>query len=175
MQDSLFSYDNLNALLNEPEAKKFLLNTENSIKFHLNSKLLELNKHWKSLEKQHKNIHLIDSQQTTQHQQTQYSEFLAGLDKLLNEAPIDSLMETGKINGSLKINKPLLYIFPSREGDAAYFTLNGYSILINGGYDRVKPCFWGFVNMLSQIDSILITHPDSDALGNFNHFKINNN
>jgi len=79
-------------------------------------------------------------------------------------------METSKTVGTLKITRPVLYIFPSREGDAAYFMLNGYSILINGGYDRVKPCFWSFVSMLAQIDSVLITHPDSDALGGLGSF-----
>jgi len=148
------------------------LNTDNSIKFHLNSKLVELNKHWKSLEKQHKNIHIITSQTLPEPttQTTSYSEFLTGLDKLLNETPIDTLMETSKTVGTLKITRPVLYIFPSREGDSAYFMLNGYSILINGGYDRVKPCFWSFVSMLAQIDSVLITHPDSDALGGLGSF-----
>jgi hypothetical protein len=169
LQDSLFGYDNLNALLNEEDIKKLLLNTENSIKLHLNPKLVELNKNWKSLEKQHKNIHLVNSQRTITNS-LDYSEFLSGLNKLLNEKPIDTLMETGKLTGTLRITKPLLYIFPSREGDSAYFTLNGYSILINGGYDRVKPCFWSFVNMLAQIDSILITHADSDALGGLGSF-----
>ena len=45
------------------------------------------------------------------------------------------------------------------------FTINGFSMLINGGYERVRPCFWKFVTMLQQIDSVLITHTDSDALG----------
>lgn len=173
LQDTSFSYDDLNALLNEEEIKKLLLNTENSIKFHLNAKLVELNKNWKSLEKQHKNIHIINSQRILATAPTDTSElcdFLSGLEKLLNETSIDTLMETGKLTGTLRINKPFLYIFPSREGDAAYFTVNGYSILINGGYDRVKPCFWTFVNMLAQIDSILITHPDSDALGGLGSF-----
>lgn len=163
LQDALFGYDNLNTLLNEEDIKKALLNTENSVKLHLDTRLVELNKNWKSLEKQHKNIYLAYSQNTTSSRE--YGEFLDGLDKLLNETAIDTLMETGKLTGTLRISKPLLYIFPSREGDSAYFTLNGYSILINGGYDRVKPSFWTFVNMLSQIDSILITHSDSDALG----------
>lgn len=168
LQDSLFSCDDLHTLLNEEAIKKLLLNTDSSLKFHLNAKLVELNKQWKSLEKQHKNIHLVNSQvisiESSENNQV-YSEFLQGLDKCLNDRSIDTLMETGKFNGTLRIDKPLLYIFPSKQGDCAYFTLNGYSILINGGYDRVKPCFWTFVNMLAQIDSILITHSDSDALG----------
>ena len=162
----------MHTLLNEEVNKKLLLNTDNSLKFHLNPKLVELNKQWKSLEKQHKNIHLVNSQVTTLSSDNNqvYSEFLQGLDNCLNEKRIDTLMETGKLTGTLRINKPLLYIFPSRQGDSAYFTLNGYSILINGGYDRVKPCFWTFVNMLAQIDSILITHSDSDALGGLGSF-----
>lgn len=166
LQDALFGYDNLNTLLNEEDIKKALLNTENSVKLHLDTRLIELNKNWKSLEKQHKNIHLAYSQNANSSSNREYGDFLDGLGKLLNETTIDTLMETGKLTGTLRISKPLLYIFPSREGDSAYFTLNGYSVLINGGYDRVKPSFWTFVNMLSQIDSILITHSDSDALGN---------
>jgi len=164
LQDSLFGYDDLHILLNEEENKKILLNTENSIKLHLSSRLVDLNKSWKNIEKHHKNVHLIVQQASILGSHS-YSEFIMGIDKLLNEQSIDSLMETGTLTGTLRINKPLLYVFPSREGDSAYFTINGYSMLINGGYDRVKPSFWTFVNMLSQIDSILITHTDSDALG----------
>ncbi len=62
LQDALFSCDHLNSLLNEEEIKRALLNTENSVKLHLDTRLIELNKGWKSLEKQHKNIHLVYSQ-----------------------------------------------------------------------------------------------------------------
>jgi microtubule-associated protein 1 len=171
LQDTLFGYDDLHVLLNEEPIKKLLLNTENSIKLHLNARLIESNKNWRTLEKQHKNIHLIGQKVASADESTAaYGTFLSGLERMLNERGIESLMETGKLTGTLRINKPMLYIFPSREGDAAYFTINGYSMLINGGYDRVKPCFWTFVNMLSQIDSVLITHSDADALGGLASF-----
>lgn len=79
-------------------------------------------------------------------------------------------MHSSKHTGTLKMTRPALYIFPSQQGDAAYFALNGYSMLINGGYDRLKPCFWKFVNMLQQIDSVLVTHADADALGGLSAF-----
>lgn len=88
----------------------------------------------------------------------------------MNKTPIDHLLQTSKHVGTLKLNKPCLYIFPAQQGDSAYFALNGYSMLINGGYDRLKPCFWRFVNMLSQIDSVLVTHTDADALGGLASF-----
>lgn len=84
---------------------------------------------------------------------------------LLNQTSVDQLMQSSRHTGTLKMTRPALYIFPSLQGDSAYFALNGYSMLINGGYDRLKPCFWKFVNMLQQIDSVLVTHADVDSLG----------
>lgn len=92
------------------------------------------------------------------------------LTQLLNQTSIDQLMHSSKHTGTLKMTRPTLYIFPSQQGDSAYFALNGYSMLINGGYDRLRPCFWKFVNMLQQIDSVLVTHADTDALGGLGAF-----
>ena len=85
--------------------------------------------------------------------------------KYLNDREISDIMEETKITGALNVEKPALYIFPAREGDCSFFTFNGYSILVNGGYDRVNPSFWRFARMLKQIDSVMFTHQDSDALG----------
>lgn len=89
---------------------------------------------------------------------------------MLNQTPIEQLLQTSKHTGTLKLTRPALYIFPSQQGDSAYFALNGYSMLINGGYDRQQPCFWKFINMLQQIDSVLVTHADLDALGGLTTF-----
>ena len=83
----------------------------------------------------------------------------------MNERTITDLMEETKITGALNVEKPALYVFPAREGDCSFFTFNGYSILVDGGYDRVNPSFWRFASMLKQIDSVMFTHQDADALG----------
>lgn len=189
LQDSTFSYDDFVLFLNglDEDIKK----SNTSTTLYLASRITDTNRNWKNIEKLNANLHLVsvpvsvpasvnlngvtsdeqlDSKQSATISQSPFSETLLSLEKFFNEKPIDQLMETSKFTGTLKISKPVLYIFPGREGDSAYFTMNGYSMLINGGYDRIRPCFWKFVNMLQQIDSVLITHTDSDVLGGLSSF-----
>lgn len=174
LQDSQFSYDDLVELVNDEQIKTNLqANKDSRLTLNLNSKLLDLNKNWKLVEKSHKNVHLAIVNHSVKQQadsKLNYSEFLDEMGKFLNERPLDQLMDSAKVIGTLRIQKPILYVFPGREGDSAFFTVNGYSMLINGGYDRVKPCFWSFVSMLQQIDSILVTHTDADSLGGLSSF-----
>ena len=167
MQDSLFSQ-----LLNDEQIKSSLIsNKDNKTTIYLNSKLYELNKNWKAIEKTHKNIHFLSlTKSYAVTQDLKFSEIIVEMNKYLNETQLEQLMDSSKVIGTLRIQKPTLYIFPGREGDSAFFTINGYSMLVNGGYDRAKPCFWSFVSMLQQIDSVLITHTDSDALGGLSSF-----
>ena len=172
MQDSLFNQDDLVELLNEKIKSSLISNKDNKTTIYLNSKLFELNKNWKAFEKTHKNIHFLSLSKPSAalNQDLKFSEFIVEMNKFLNETQLEQLMDSSKVIGTLRIQKPTLYIFPGREGDSAFFTKNGYSMLVNGGYDRVKPCFWSFVSMLQQIDSVLITHTDSDALGGLSSF-----
>lgn len=167
LQDSLFSYDDFIELLNDEQIKTNS-NKEAKTTLYFNHKLFEFNRNWKQIEKTHKNITFAHL--TKQATSTQFPEFITEMSKFLNETPVEQLIDSSKVIGTLRIQKPTLYIFPGREGDSAFFTINGYSMLINGGYDRVKPCFWSFVSMLQQIDSVLITHTDSDALGGLSSF-----
>ena len=161
-QDAAFSLEDL--LLTLGEEKKddvkigVIFNAQSSVK------------HWKSaLDKTYKNVsvQVVSDDGSVP---AGYDSFLNDLKSYLNEAPVESFMDVSKFTGTLRINRPCLYIFPGKEGDAAYFTINGYSMLVNGGYDRLRPCFWRFVNMLQQIDSVLITHSDADALGGLGSF-----
>ena len=47
-------------------------------------------------------------------------------------------------------------------------------MLINGGFDRARevfePCFWKFMSILQQIESVLVTHSDADVLGGLSSF-----
>lgn len=80
------------------------------------------------------------------------------------------LLDTPRLTGTLKATRPCLYIFPSGNGDSAYFNVDGYSMLVNGGYERHRPSFWKFVSQFKQVDSVLITHADSDSLGGLSSF-----
>ena len=166
MQDASFSYDDLAILINDEEMKKTIKEANSKTTLYMNAKLFENNKNWKNLEKSI-SAELVGLKPT---QTVQHPQLTECFDRFLNSKPIDQIIEASKFTGTLRINKPVLYIFPGRNGDSAFFTLNGYSMLINGGYERVRPCFWKFVTMLQQIDSILITHPDSDSLGGLSSF-----
>ena len=73
--------------------------------------------------------------------------FLSGLERTLNKRGIESF-----------INKPMLYIFPSREGNAAYFTINGYSMLINGGYALCAyETLWTYFSRSTKCSSLIRT------------------
>ena len=165
MQDCVFTYDDFVLAGNDEDVKK--LSKENNktgkASVYLNNKLIENNKNWKNLDKT-LGVELVGVKPMTR-ATDEFNELAAYFAKYFNATPLDQLMEVSKLTGTLRIVKPSLYIFPGRVGDSAFFTINGFSMLINGGYERVRPCFWKFVTMLQQIDSVLITHTDSDALG----------
>lgn len=177
LQDGLFGYDDFNHILNDEEIKKSTV--DSSIKLFLSPRLCENNRNWKLLEKLTQfNISLNytykkeqQAAAATVEQPTRFvQDFSNFLKPYFNEKPSRDFIESFNQRGTLRIEKPVFYIFPAKEGDAACFAINGFTMLINGGYDRVRPCFWKFLNVLSQLDSILITHNDSDACGGLSTF-----
>jgi hypothetical protein len=173
-KDGLFVYDDLNTiLLSDDEVKKaFSAGAESSkLSVYVTSRLVDNNRSWKSLEKL-SSAHVTLTAVKAESPSTPFSkDFVALLQSFYNHRPAKDFIESIKnINSTLRVTKPVLYIFPALEGDSAFFSINGYSILINGGYDRVRPCFWKFVNVLHQLDTVMLTHNDSDALGGLSTF-----
>ena len=58
--------------------------------------------------------------------------------------------------GNIRFSHPTLYVFPGGQGDSALFGINGFNMLIDGGFSR-KACFWDFTRHLDRLDAILIT------------------
>ncbi|OCU00785.1 microtubule-associated protein 1S [Xenopus laevis] len=73
------------------------------------------------------------------------------------------LLEPPSTVGFLKLFKPCCYVFPGGRGDSAFFAVNGFNMLVNGGSDTRSP-FWKLVRHLDRIDSILLTHMGTDSL-----------
>ena len=135
---------------------------------YVNSRLVESNKNWKQLDKHLSGVELVSVKPLGLVQsESSLNEIAAHLSAayFIHSDAACAHMETQRVAGTLRILKPSLYVFPARVGDSAFFTVNGFSMLVNGGYERLRPCFWKFVNSLQQIDAVLITHADSDALG----------
>ncbi|KAL4634836.1 microtubule-associated protein 1S [Arapaima gigas] len=94
----------------------------------------------------------------------EFTEYLSeSLDPM---SPFD-LLEPPSTVGFLKLSRPCCYIFPGGRGDSAFFAVNGFNILVNGGSD-FRSCFWKLVRHLDRVDSILLTHIGVDNLPGIN-------
>lgn len=94
-------------------------------------------------------------------------EFIEYLSESLEpESPFD-LLEPPNTVGFLKLSRPCCYIFPGGRGDSAFFAVNGFNVLVNGGSD-LRSCFWKLVRHLDRIDSVLLTHIGLDNLPGLN-------
>ncbi|GIY94480.1 microtubule-associated protein futsch [Caerostris extrusa] len=81
---------------------------------------------------------------------------LSCLDKVLRFQPFTELMKSSPVVGNIRFNRPTLYVFPGGQGDCALFGVSGFTMLIDGGFNR-KPCFWEFIRHLDRLDAIMIT------------------
>ncbi|KFV63758.1 Microtubule-associated protein 1B, partial [Dryobates pubescens] len=94
-------------------------------------------------------------------------EFMEYLSESLEpQSPFD-LLEPPTMVGFLKLSKPCCYIFPGGRGDSAFFAVNGFNVLVNGG-SNPKSSFWKLVRHLDRIDSVLVTHVGTDSLPGVN-------
>ncbi|XP_068599733.1 electromotor neuron-associated protein 1 [Brachionichthys hirsutus] len=84
-------------------------------------------------------------------------EFLEYLSESLEAASPFDLLEPPSTVGFLKLSRPCCYVFPGGRGDSAFFAVNGFNVLVNGGSEP-RPCFWKLVRHLDRIDSVLLTH-----------------
>ncbi|XP_033478229.1 microtubule-associated protein 1S [Epinephelus lanceolatus] len=94
----------------------------------------------------------------------EFTEYLS--ESLEPESPFE-LLEPPSTVGFLKLSRPCCYIFPGGRGDSAFFAVNGFNVLVNGGSDPCS-CFWKLVRHLDRIDSVLLTHIGVDNLPGLN-------
>uniref|UniRef100_A0A3B4UFK6 Microtubule-associated protein 1Sb n=1 Tax=Seriola dumerili TaxID=41447 RepID=A0A3B4UFK6_SERDU len=71
--------------------------------------------------------------------------------------------------GFLKLSRPCCYVFPAGRGDCAFFAVNGFTVLVNGGSDT-QACFWKLVRHLDRVDAVLLTHIGTENLPGVNTF-----
>ncbi|XP_022066819.2 LOW QUALITY PROTEIN: microtubule-associated protein 1S-like [Acanthochromis polyacanthus] len=65
--------------------------------------------------------------------------------------------------GFLKLSRPCCYVFPAGRGDCAFFAVNGFTVLVDGGSDS-QACFWKLVRHLDRVDAVLLTHIGTENL-----------
>ncbi|XP_003796598.1 microtubule-associated protein 1S [Otolemur garnettii] len=94
-------------------------------------------------------------------------EFLECLAESLEPPSPFELLEPPSSGGFLRLARPCCYIFPGGLGDAAFFAVNGFTVLVNGG-SNPKSTFWKLVRHLDRVDAVLVTHAGADSLPGLN-------
>ncbi|KAF2358446.1 hypothetical protein FHG87_010798, partial [Trinorchestia longiramus] len=82
------------------------------------------------------------------------------ISKFLIIQDVESTHEPSDIVGNIRFTRPTLYVFPGGQGDSALFGVNGFNMLVDGGYNR-KGCFWDFTRHLDRLDAVLVTRLNS--------------
>ncbi|XP_063993749.1 microtubule-associated protein futsch [Diachasmimorpha longicaudata] len=77
---------------------------------------------------------------------------------------LDQLMQPSDVVGNIRFSHPTLYVFPGGQGDAALFGINGFNMLVDGGFAR-KSCFWDFTRHLDRLDAVLLTRINNSNVG----------
>lgn len=95
---------------------------------------------------------------------TSIDAFLDYLDPFLVPQSIQQQLPPSDVVGNIRFTHPTLYVFPGGQGDSALFGINGFNLLVDGGFSR-KACFWDFSRHLDRLDAILITRLSDDNAG----------
>ncbi len=172
LNDSLYSYDDFSHLLHNElrdelaKWKTAATPTQNpEFNLFFAQKCIDSNRAWKTLEKIHNGLFKVNAVPKTTDLNGEFSQFVTSLERYFNQRSVETLMEDSCFSGTLKMSRPALYVFPSLQGDSAFFSVDGFTALIDGGYSRAHPSFWKFVSRVKQVDSVVLTRTDSDALG----------
>ncbi|XP_062413392.1 microtubule-associated protein 1B-like [Pungitius pungitius] len=99
-------------------------------------------------------------------QEQVHSELISGT--LSPPSPFDLLPPPITV-GFLKLSRPCCYVFPAGRGDCAFFAVNGFTVLVDGGSDS-QACFWKLVRHLDRVDAVLMTHIGTENLPGVNVF-----
>lgn len=91
-------------------------------------------------------------------------DFLDYMDAFLIPQSIQQQLPPSDVVGNIRFSHPTLYVFPGGQGDSALFGINGFNLLVDGGFSR-KACFWDFSRHLDRLDAILITRISDDNAG----------
>merc|ERR1712198_548715 len=87
---------------------------------------------------------------------TAVENFISYLEPFLQPQSIQERLPPSDVVGNIRFSHPALYVFPGGQGDSALFGINGFNMLIDGGFSR-KACFWDFTRHLDRLDAILVT------------------
>merc|ERR1711868_139575 len=158
LQDGTFSFEDFADTFEEYDVQRVMRSYENSIS--INVHCCEEGE-WKQDKIQHKSFAKlckleINPSPALLEESKSIQNFVAYIQPFLQPQSIQERLPPSDVVGNIRFSHPTLYVFPGGQGDSALFGINGFNMLIDGGFSR-KACFWDFTRHLDRLDAILVT------------------
>ncbi|XP_023324972.1 microtubule-associated protein futsch [Eurytemora carolleeae] len=157
LQDGNFSNEEFVSVFEEYDVQRVIRSFERSISIHLHCcPRGDWNQDVMNQQPFSKLCQVSVNPETAFKDSEPVSQFINYLDPFLQPQSIQERLPPSDVVGNIRFSHPTLYVFPGGQGDSALFGINGFNMLIDGGFSR-KACFWDFTRHLDRLDAILIT------------------
>merc|ERR1711988_424433 len=157
LQDGTFSFEDFARTFDEYDVQRVIRSYENSISIHVHC--CEEGE-WKQDKIQHQSFAKLCKIEMNPPaaigESKAIENFISYLEPFLQPQSIQERLPPSDVVGNIRFSHPTLYVFPGGQGDSALFGINGFNMLIDGGFSR-KACFWDFTRHLDRLDAILVT------------------
>merc|ERR1712066_233881 len=157
LQDGTFSFEDFAMTFDEYDVQRVMRSYENSISIHVHC--CEEGE-WKQDKIQHQSFAKLCKVEINPRAVVDESKavtnFISYVEPFLQPQSIQERLPPSDVVGNIRFSHPTLYVFPGGQGDSALFGINGFNMLIDGGFSR-KACFWDFTRHLDRLDAILVT------------------
>merc|ERR1712079_564845 len=157
LQDGTFSFEDFATTFEEYDVQRVIRSYENSISIHVHC--CEEGE-WKQDKIQHQSFAKLCKLEINPiavvEESKAVTNFVSYLEPFLQPQSIQERLPPSDVVGNIRFSHPTLYVFPGGQGDSALFGINGFNMLIDGGFSR-KACFWDFTRHLDRLDAILVT------------------
>ena len=68
--------------------------------------------------------------------------FLSYVSPFLVPQGVEQSLPPSDVVGNIRFSHPTLYVFPGGQGDSALFGINGFNMLVDGGFGRKGKFFF---------------------------------
>merc|ERR1712025_887786 len=157
LQDGTFSFEDFATTFDEYDVQRVMRSYENSISIHVHCCEEGEWKQDKIQQQSFAKLCKIEiNPSAVMEESNSVENFISYLEPFLQPQSIQERLPPSDVVGNIRFSHPTLYVFPGGQGDSALFGINGFNMLIDGGFSR-KACFWDFTRHLDRLDAILIT------------------
>merc|ERR1711970_1638572 len=157
LQDGTFSFEDFATAFEEYDVQRVIRSYENSISISVHCCQEGEWKQDKIRQQPFAKLCQIEVNPNSEMKESNsVAEFISYLEPFLRPQSIQERLPPSDVVGNIRFSHPTLYVFPGGQGDSALFRINGFNMLIDGGFSR-KACFWDFTRHLDRLDAILIT------------------